>query len=203
MLIREFKRSPRTASPWRVLSFFMFAVLISLPAEARGQQGATIHGRITEASGAPVPDALITLTRFEGGPARRTAATAEDGEYHLSDIAPGVYRLQVQRIGFHALEDEVRLAPGEVKRLDLTLTVEVVAMDPLIVRGARSAGRERMRFESDAGLTARLVTSQEVKRLPGLAEADVLRAVEVLPGVVSTSDFSSAFNVRAAPPTRT
>src|SRR5690606_32951268 len=30
----------------------------------------------------------------------------------------------------------------------------------------------------------------------GLAEADVLRAVELLPGVVSTSDFSSAFNVR-------
>ncbi|MFW6331022.1 MAG: TonB-dependent receptor plug domain-containing protein, partial [Gemmatimonadota bacterium] len=36
----------------------------------------------------------------------------------------------------------------------------------------------------------------QVERLPGLAEADVLRAVEVLPGVISTSDFSASFNVR-------
>ncbi len=121
---------------------------------------------------------------------------ADDGSYRLSGVAPGVYRLQVQRIGFHALTTEVRLSPGEARRLDLALTPAVMVIDSVIVEGARGAGRERSRFGSDAGLTARLVTSTEMKRLPGLAEADVLRAVEVLPGVVSTSDFSSAFNVR-------
>jgi hypothetical protein len=65
-----------------------------------------------------------------------------------------------------------------------------------LVESAVNTRRERARFEADAGTTARVVTSTELKLLPGLAEADVLRAVEVLPGVISTSDFSSAFNVR-------
>lgn len=195
MLIRKIQRSPRAETSWRVLSFFLLLVFVSPPAEAQGRQGATIHGRVTEASGAPVPGALIELTP-DGGAAGRTALTNEDGEYRLSDVAPGVYRLHVQRVGFHPQTTEVRLSPGEVRRLDLVLAVAVVAIDPLIVQAERSAARERMRFESDAGLTARLVTSREMKRLPGLAEADVLRAVEVLPGVVSTSDFTSAFNVR-------
>jgi hypothetical protein len=32
--------------------------------------------------------------------------------------------------------------------------------------------------------------------VPGVAEADVLRAVAILPGVITTSDYSSAYNVR-------
>lgn len=94
---------------------------------------------------------------------------ADDGSYRLSGVAPGVYRLQVQRIGFHALTTEVRLSPGEARRLDLALTPAVMVIDSVIVEGARGAGRERSRFGSDAGLTARLVTSTEMKRLPGLA----------------------------------
>ena len=69
-------------------------------------------------------------------------------------------------------------------------------LDPVEVRSRRDTQRERTRFETEAGVTTRVITGDEIKILPGLGEADVLRAVEVLPGVVSTSDFSSAFNVR-------
>ncbi len=43
------------------------------------------------------------------------------------------------------------------------------------------------------------VTTQQVKRLPGLAEPDVIRAVQALPGVVSSSDFSTKLYVRGSP----
>ena len=65
-----------------------------------------------------------------------------------------------------------------------------------MVEGRRDEDRERDRFESDAGRHRARGGRRPLKVLPGLAEADVLRAVELLPGVVSTSDFSSAFNVR-------
>ena len=42
------------------------------------------------------------------------------------------------------------------------------------------------------------VTVQEIKRLPGLAEPDVIRAVQALPGVVSSSDFSTKIYVRGS-----
>ncbi len=43
------------------------------------------------------------------------------------------------------------------------------------------------------------VTAQQIKRLPGLAEPDVIRAVQALPGVVASSDFSTKMYVRGSP----
>ncbi|MBK8803437.1 MAG: TonB-dependent receptor [Fibrobacteres bacterium] len=42
------------------------------------------------------------------------------------------------------------------------------------------------------------VTVQSIKRLPGLAEPDVIRAVQALPGVVQSSDFSTKLYVRGS-----
>ncbi|MBK9577993.1 MAG: TonB-dependent receptor plug domain-containing protein [Fibrobacteres bacterium] len=42
------------------------------------------------------------------------------------------------------------------------------------------------------------VTVQTIKRLPGLAEPDVIRAVQALPGVVQSSDFSTKLYVRGS-----
>jgi len=184
------------AISWRALSFLMLSLLLSLPAEAVGRQGAVLHGRVTDAAGEPVAGALIELIPVGAGLVRRSAVTADIGSYRLDDVAAGAYHLQVQRIGFATYATEVRLSPGEVRRLDVTLVVAAVAIDSLVIEGERTAARERSRFEAEAGTTARVVTSQELKRLPGLAEPDVLRAIVVLPGVVTTSDFSSAFNVR-------
>src|SRR5690606_35691975 len=121
--------------------------------------------------------------------------SSTDGAFRLSDVAPGRYRLGVQRIGYETRSVDIELAPGDVRVLDLQPVSAPIAVEGFVV-DARNTPRERARFESEAGVTARVVTAGELKALPGLAEADVLRAVEVLPGVVSTSDFSSAFNVR-------
>ncbi|MEN9354830.1 MAG: hypothetical protein RL318_2155 [Fibrobacterota bacterium] len=42
------------------------------------------------------------------------------------------------------------------------------------------------------------VTIQTIKRMPGLAEPDVMRAVQALPGVVTSSDFSTKVYVRGS-----
>ncbi|MFA6835945.1 MAG: TonB-dependent receptor plug domain-containing protein [Fibrobacteraceae bacterium] len=41
-----------------------------------------------------------------------------------------------------------------------------------------------------------VVSSKSIKRMPGLAEADVIRSVQALPGVVASSDFSTKLYVR-------
>lgn len=40
------------------------------------------------------------------------------------------------------------------------------------------------------------VSAKSIKRMPGLAEADVIKAIQALPGVVASSDFSSKIYVR-------
>ncbi|HKP77477.1 MAG TPA: TonB-dependent receptor, partial [Longimicrobiaceae bacterium] len=93
-------------------------------------------------------------------------------------------------------EQAAEVAAGAEARVDLRMAESGVVLDPLEAVSRRDAERERTRFEAEAGVTSRVITGRDIKMLPGLGEADVLRAVEVLPGVVSTSDFSSAFNVR-------
>ena len=116
--------------------------------------------------------------------------TDATGFYGVPGLAVGRYRVRVEHLGY-ASGDTVVAVAGVV-RLDWRLKVSVLAVPGIVVR----ATRRRARFEEVAGATVTELAGRDVKRLPGLAESDVLRAVEALPGVVSTSDFSAAFNVR-------
>jgi hypothetical protein len=170
------------------------AALVLAPALAHAQETGTVSGRVLSPAGEPVAGAAVTATPAGGGRARR-ATSGEDGAYRVTGLAPGAWTLRATRLGFAAAVEQIAVRAGE-QRADLRLADQALVLDPVQVRSRRDSERERTRFETEAGVTTRVITGDEIKILPGLGEADVLRAVEVLPGVVSTSDFSSAFNVR-------
>ncbi|MBV9774238.1 MAG: carboxypeptidase regulatory-like domain-containing protein, partial [Gemmatimonadetes bacterium] len=175
-------------------------LLLALPALARAQggaagEGASVSGRVTDTTGAPVPGAAVRVLRSDGT-ALRSGASDAGGEFRLAGLPAGRFRVRAERIGYGVAEREVRLARGEALRVELRLIAGAVQVEELVVRSTRDTQRERVRFETEAGVTTRVITGKELKVLPALGEADVLRAVEVLPGVVTTSDFSSAYNVR-------
>jgi hypothetical protein len=192
---------PGRGSRIRVLATaaLLLTVLLGSAAPLRAQAAggaAVIAGRITDEGDAPLAGAVITLLDAAGNRALRTTLTDADGRYRIVNVAAGRYRVRVDLIGYEGTDGPVTApAEGQV-RLDLTLRVAAVALQGVEVEARRDERRERTRFETEAGVTARVIGGGELKILPGLAEADVLRAVELLPGVVSTSDFSSAFNVR-------
>ncbi len=49
---------------------------------------------------------------------------------------------------------------------------------------------------NDPGSTIREISIEQILDIPGVAEADPIRAIQVLPGVVSTSDLSASLHVR-------
>jgi hypothetical protein len=184
----------RMLAPASVLA----AAVLALAAGARpaaAQASGSLAGRVTSASGAPVVEAVVTATAAAGGRARR-ARSAVDGAWRITRLAAGAYTVRVSRVGFAGAERVVEVPAGAEARVDVALAESDVALAPVQAVGRRDAQRERTRFESEAGVTTRVITGDEIKILPGLGEADVMRAVEVLPGVVTTSDFSTAFNVR-------
>ena len=71
-----------------------------------------------------------------------------------------------------------------------------------VVDGGREAGGRTVKVRAKrkplrvSGQTR--VTAREIKRMPGLAEPDVIRAVQALPGVVASSDFSTKLYVRGS-----
>jgi hypothetical protein len=160
----------------------------------RAQETGSLAGRVVSAAGAPVGDATVTVRGAAGG--ERRARSGEDGAWRVARLAPGRYTVRASRVGFAAAEQSVDVSAGAEARVELRLAEADVTLAPVEAVSRRDAERERSRFESEAGITTRVITGQDIKLLPGLGEADVMRAVEVLPGVVNTSDFSSAFNVR-------
>jgi uncharacterized repeat protein (TIGR01451 family) len=71
-------------------------------------------------TGAPVPDAVVTLTQLSGG-AQTVATTAADGSYVLA-AAPGSYALSATRYGYAvASVPSVQVEPAAQTRVDLAL----------------------------------------------------------------------------------
>jgi len=138
----------------------------------------------------------VLIRAFRSGSETASAGAESDelGFFHVGPLPPGSYLLEAIRMGFGTQTREVALPPGRRLEEDFVLVTVPLELEGISVEAERS--RDRIRFEEEAGGTVRELAAREIKAIPGLAEADPLRAIEVLPGVVTTSDFSSAFNVR-------
>jgi Carboxypeptidase regulatory-like domain len=95
-----------------------------------------VTGAVADASGGALPGATVTITadatRFS-----RVTATAGDGSYLVTGLAPGTYAVDVTLPGFRPLRRQgVRVATGESIRLDLRLTVGGVAEEVTVVADA-------------------------------------------------------------------
>jgi hypothetical protein len=161
------------------------------PEAVRGQEG-TVQGRVRDDEGAPVFGAFVTLLRA-GTPLLGTDSDRL-GAFRLSSVPPGEYTLRVQALGWAELTETVVLGPDETVEVEVRLERSAIELQGIAVEAV--ASRERARFDEIAGATVRAIDQAELRAVPGFVEADPVRAVEVLPGVVSTSDFSAAFHVR-------
>jgi hypothetical protein len=82
---------------------------------------ATIRGQIAGISGSVFPNAQVTAINEETGETRRTYSGAE-GEYTLSVLPPGSYRIEAEAPGFQKyLGRGILLQVGQNLRLDLVL----------------------------------------------------------------------------------
>src|SRR5690242_2612164 len=61
--------------------------------------GGTLSGKITNAAGEAVPNAAVTVTNTSTN-AERYVLTGPDGSFTVSNLGPGVYRIDVQSQGY-------------------------------------------------------------------------------------------------------
>ena len=115
-------------------------VLLCLCGSLYGQAvNGTLLGTITDASGATVPNAQVSLTETNTGVSRSTA-TGEAGNYVFADLPPGTYSVAVELTGFKkAVRGGVDVLVNTTVRVDLTLqpgniseVVNVVAEVPML-----------------------------------------------------------------------
>lgn len=167
------------------------AAWLVLASGAAAQDG-SVQGRVRDDEGSAVLGVQMRLD--QAGTLVRLAETDRLGYFRMDGVPVGAYTLRFGRIGYAETSVPVRVGPGEAVELELSVQRSALVLEGITVGAERS--RARARFEEAAGITVRELGKADLRRVPGIAEADPLRAVEVLPGVVSTSDFSAAFHVR-------
>jgi len=121
-------------------------------------------------------------------------ATNQDGYYVIPKVPPGTYEIAVSIIGYKMELQTITLSTGEDLRLDFRLNVEAVEGQTINVTATREKFRQMVE-PSQITLDVR-----EINVAPAFIEADVFRTIQMLPGVQTLNDFSSALYVRGSTP---
>jgi len=86
-------------------------------------QNSSISGTVTDASGAVVPGAIITLTSVQRQ-ISITATSGADGLYSFPNIVPGVYELKVDAKGFKPqVQRGISVTINQLARVDVRLEI--------------------------------------------------------------------------------
>ena len=164
------------------------------------QPSGTISGMVTDSiSGEILIGAQVLLQVDSVSAAKpvplRSVATNKFGFYSIPDIPPGRYRLSVRMLGYAVSTFECFMS-GEVTplRFDIELHQENIPFAEIVVEAERSP-----RLLTPVNAVS--VKQDVLKGVPSLGgESDILRTLQLLPGITSESELSSGLYVRGSSP---
>lgn len=156
----------------------------ALPGLAQNLVFGSIRGTMTDAGGAVIPAASVSLVNEGTGDVRRTS-TDDSGLYQFLSLTPGIYRLEAEAPGFKRfVRGGIAVEVNRALQIDISMEVgavsehvEVVAATPLLEPETSSLGQ--------------VVDSRKVRDLP-LNGRNPLALVALVPSVVPQSGSQKA-----------
>jgi hypothetical protein len=116
-------------------------------------------------------------------------ATNKEGYYFLR-VPEGRYTLIFSYVGYAEEKREISLKNNEILKLNIYLKKSSLTLKEVLVESRKSAVKQ------EVGISKFLITPKEFKTFPQLFSSDFLRSLQLLPGVLMATDFSSALYVR-------
>jgi hypothetical protein len=176
-----------------VLHTSLVALVVGLAVEQppviRTDSTGVLQGRVLEANSAsPVGAATVVLRGTRVG-----TVTSDDGRFVLGGLPVGDVRVVVGRLGYRTDTLSVTIRRGDTTRIAVALQPSTAQLQAVKVAAAATE-REQFRLSGSPGVVS--VRGETLKRVPVIGEPDVLRVVQLLPGVVATNDFTAGYNVR-------
>jgi len=155
---------------------FLVAAILSLLSAVQliGQDTGTLTGTVKNASGAPVPQANVTIKSNSTGMSQ-SVVTDQSGGFRVANLVPGTYTVSVEVTGYRRLSTEsVQIMAGQPMTLSLGMqtgstreTVEVAGDAPMIQdQNAEISRAYNSRTISQVPLQSRN-TEQLVELMPG------------------------------------
>ena len=151
------------------------------------QQNRTISGYIKDSE---TGETLIGSNIFLENDATRGTVTNTYGFYSMT-MPVGTYRVVFSYLGYQTQVIEVNLVENTTLNVDMTQGIQ---MQEVIVSAAEEEEDENVTGTSMGKVTLPI---EQIKVLPALlGEIDVLKTIQLLPGVSSAGEGSSGFYVR-------
>lgn len=175
-------------------------ILVSLVAmlsllAIEGAWAASLSGFVRDAdSGEPVAYANVFV---RGELASKVALCNAEGYYSLPNMPAGSFRVSAQAVGYRASSDSVSVPEGADVRHDVRLEPAPVDIKEIEVVG--DPGRKEEALQP--GFVA--LEARKLQRLPAVGEPDLVRSLQLLPGVQAASDISSGLYIRGGGPDQT
>jgi hypothetical protein len=167
-----------------ILSFALLSFLTSAFAVLPPER-ISLSGNIKdEANGEALIGVTVSIKELKRG-----SVTNSYGFYSVS-VPKGEYTIEVSYVGYETISKKINL--NQPVKLDLELKTAANEIKEVVVSSQRK----------DANITMNRMSSQQVsiatiRKMPALmGEVDLLKAVQLLPGVVSAGEGTSSFSVR-------
>ena len=152
----------------------------------------SLSGTVTDASnGESMMGVYVILTDLTDASNVQGCVTNQAGYYSVS-VLPGKYKLSVNFMGYKSIEDTLMLNKNLSQRFELERMA--IEGEEVVIQG------EKGDVNVTGGDVGRMEMSiQTIKALPALmGEADIIKSIQLLPGVQSGGEGNSGFYVRGS-----
>lgn len=175
---------------WRATLALIFGMAV-IASNGRAQSLTTgdITGTVTDASGAAVPSAKVTLKSTERGNTEETS-THNNGLYRFSLLPPGKYTVTIEANGFDTVTQDAYANVGVVTTADVSLKVGT-ASETVTVNA------ELPLLNTENGNTVSTISQLQVSQVPNPGN-DLTYPVQITPGVVSNTAGGGLGNFAAS-----
>ena len=164
------------------LVLFLVVGMASLEAQQKGR----VSGIVRDADSG---ETLIGVSVYEAV-LKTGVTTDEKGRYEIT-LPEGVHQLQFSYVGFHTQETRVTVGQ-KPKTLNVNLKPDVTNLSEVEV-----TSKKPDRNVSEMAMSVQSLDMITIKKIPALmGEVDVIKSIQLLPGVQAASEGSSGFSVR-------
>ena len=121
---------------------------------------------------------------------KKGVTTNEKGKYEI-DLPEGNHQLQFSYVGFQVYETNIMVGQ-KPKTLNVKLKPELTKLNEVQITGQKPD-----RNVSEMAMSVQSLDMITIKKIPALmGEVDVIKTIQLLPGVQAASEGSSGFSVR-------
>jgi hypothetical protein len=168
-----------------MIRYLLVVTLFTVSLTTLAQNRVTLNGYIKDKSNG---EELIGVTVYF--PQLKAGTTTNAYGFYAITIPPGTYDVQFSYIGYAAQTFSVELQKDETRNLEMEIEATVIQEIQVLDKRLDANVADIQMSKSNLNI-------EQVRKLPALfGEVDIIKNIQMLPGVVSAGEGTSSFFVR-------